>query len=86
MATSPNKKIIKGKTVMMTNMLQLLRGTENEKLFAKAILDFKNSQGFYSRLYNCVQEMDGEQFAILRKELAQQNFGDVVDVVLWLES
>lgn len=71
---------------MLTNILKLLRGTENEKLFAKTIINLKSSQGFYGRLYNCVQEMDGEQFAIFRKELAQQNFGDVVDVVLWLES
>lgn len=70
---------------MMTNILRLLRGTENEKLFAKTIINLKNSQGFYCRLYNCVQEMDGEQFAILRDELAQQNFTDELDVVLWLE-
>ena len=42
----------------MSNIKRLSNGTNNERLFANAILTFMNSQGFYNRLYNAVNELD----------------------------
>ena len=43
------------------------------------------SQGFYSRLYCDINEMDEDQFENLKETLTKQNFNDTLDVVLWLE-
>ena len=44
-----------------------------------------HSQGFYSRLYRAVNEMDEEAYSTLFAQLEQQHFNDSVDVILWLE-
>ena len=70
----------------MTN-IQRLSNAENKnlKLFADTVLTFKNSQGFYSRLYQSVNELNEENYESLITVLNQQNFNDSIDVVLWLE-
>lgn len=68
-----------------SNIQKLLEGTKNERLFADTILTLKNSQGFYSRLYENVMGMDEDWFANLCNEVNEQNFVDTLDVVMWLE-
>jgi hypothetical protein len=68
-----------------SNIQKLLEGTKNERLFADTILTLKNSQGFYSRLYENVMCMGEVWFASLCNEVNEQNFADTLDVVMWLE-
>lgn len=45
----------------MSNIQKLAaNGNKNHRLFAAAIVDLMNSQGFYSRLYRAVNEMDDD--------------------------
>lgn len=70
----------------MSNIQKLAaNGNKNHRLFAAAIVDLMNSQGFYSRLYRAVNEMDDDGYSALFTELEKQHFNDTLDVVLWLE-
>lgn len=59
----------------------------NYELFLNTVNSLKNSQGFYSRLYNQIQEMDDEQKLKLQEQInnIEPKFKDVVDVILYLE-
>ena len=69
----------------MSNIQRLSNGNNNQKLFADTILTFMNSQGFYSRLYRVINELDEDGFDELSNTLEKQNFKDTLDVVFWLE-
>ena len=70
----------------MSNINKLLNSkNKNQRMFASAILDLKNSQGFYSRLLRDINLMEQETFSLFRKNLLKQNFNNTLDVVLWLE-
>lgn len=70
----------------MSNIQKLaVNGNKNHRLFAAAIVDLMNSQGFYSRLYRAVNKMDDDGYSALFAELEKQHFNDTLDVVLWLE-
>lgn len=70
----------------MSNIQKLAaNGNKNHRLFATAIVDLMDSQGFYSRLYKAVNEMDDDGYSALFVELEKQHFNDTLDVVLWLE-
>ncbi len=70
----------------MSNIQRLAaEGNKSHKLFVSTIVDLMNSQGFYSRLYRAVNEMNEDEYSALYEQLAVQNFNDSVDVVLWLE-
>ena len=70
----------------MSNINKLLNSkNKNQRIFASAILDLKNSQGFYSRLLRDINLMEQETFSLFRKNLLKQNFNNTLDVVLWLE-
>ena len=69
----------------MSNIQILSNGNNNQKLFADTILTFMNSQGFYSRLYRTINELDEDGFDELSNTLEKQNFKDTLDVVFWLE-
>ena len=70
----------------MSNINKLLNSkNKNQRIFASAILDLKNSQGFYSRLLRDINLMEQETFSLFRKNLLKQNFNNSLDVVLWLE-
>lgn len=70
----------------MSNIQRLAAdGNKNHKLFAATIVDLMNSQGFYSRLYRAVNELDDEGYENLFAQLENQNFNDTLDVVFWLE-
>ena len=49
-----------------------------------AIKDLSYSQGFYGRLYRAIMESDN--IDAIKEELEAQNFGDVVDMVLYFET
>lgn len=49
-----------------------------------AISNLSASQGFYGRLYEKLTDGSEESEAFLNT-LEKQNFGDVVDMVMWLE-
>ena len=70
----------------MSNIQKLAeQGNKNHRLFASTIVDLMNSQGFYSRLYRAVNEMDDDNYNKLFKQLESQHFNDCVDVIFWLE-
>ena len=70
----------------MNNIQKLSNGTNNEKLLAETILAFMNSQGFYSRLYQEVNNLEEIGYRLLCETLEKQNFKDVLDVIFWLET
>ncbi|MCM1440797.1 MAG: hypothetical protein NC131_16585 [Roseburia sp.] len=70
----------------MSNIQKLAeQGNKNHRLFAATVVDLMNSQGFYSRLYKAVNEMDDNTYNNLYSQLENQHFKDCVDVILWLE-
>ena len=70
----------------MTNIQRLAQdGNRNHRLFAATIVDLMNSQGFYSRLYRAVNELNDEGYNNLFSQLNEQNFKDSLDVIFWLE-
>ena len=70
----------------MSNVEKLSKSKKNCSLFMDTILTFKNSQGFYSRLYNAILEMEDFELESLIKNLKEQDFHNTLDVVLWLET
>lgn len=55
----------------------------------KVIQDLAQSQGFYGRLLNAMneaEENDIDQFNNMVKYLELQNFNDAVDIVLFFET
>ncbi len=70
----------------MSNIEKLYKSKNRSKqLFASAIIDFRYSQGFYSRLYRDINEMCNESFSELSKAIEKQNFQSTLDVIFWLE-
>lgn len=70
----------------MNNMQRLTtHDNRNCKLFADTVTSLMSSQGFYGRLYRAVNELDDDGLYELEVQIAQQNFHDTLDVVLWLE-
>ena len=71
----------------MSNIEKLLKEKDkNCSMFAETILTFMKSQGFYGHLYEGINAFDNNLFNTLVDTLKKQNFKDIVDVVLWLES
>ncbi len=71
----------------MSNIQKLATtGNNNQRLFAETINTLRNSQGFYSRLYQTINQLSEEGYNDLTDLLDQQNFKDSVNVVLWLEA
>ena len=58
--------------------------TNYEKLVTTSVI-FKNSQGFYSRLYSDLIEMDSETIEKINQDKTLKNCKDTLDVVLYLE-
>ena len=70
----------------MTNIQKLAaEGNKNHRIFAATVVDLKNSQGFYGRLYRSINEMDDDRYEQFSDLIGEQNFKDSLDVVLWLE-
>ena len=70
----------------MNNIQKLINSKNKSKqLFASTIVDFSNSQGFYSRLCRDINEMDKESFIELGKAIIKQKFNTSLDVIFWLE-
>lgn len=54
----------------MTNIQRLINDkNKNCKLFANTIVDLMTSQGFYSRFYRTINELDEDNYSILYNEL-----------------
>ena len=71
----------------MSNIQKLATaGNNNQRLFAETINTLRNSQGFYSRLFQTINQLSEEAYQELTCLLDKQNFKDSVDVVLWLEA
>ena len=71
----------------MNNIQKLvMKGNLNHRLFGATVADLKDSQGFYSRLFASVNELDEDGYNRLYALLSEQDFHDTLDVVLWLES
>lgn len=49
------------------------------------IKKLSRGQGFYSRLYNQLMEMDKDDFENVKQEFEKKNFKDAVALVLFLE-
>ena len=56
---------------------------DREKIL-NAIRSLAASQGFYGRLYDSLTD-GSEQADEFLNTMEKQNFGDVVDMVMWLE-
>ncbi len=71
----------------MSNIQKLATAkNKNRKLFADTVNTLRNSQGFYSRLFQTINQLSEEAYQELVCLLDKQNFKDSVDVVLWLEA
>lgn len=71
----------------MNNIQKLvMKGNLNHRLFGATVANLKDSQGFYSRLFASVNELDEDGYNRLYALLDVQDFHDTLDVVLWLES
>lgn len=71
----------------MSNIQKLATAeNKNRKLFADTVNTLRNSQGFYSRLFQTINQLSEEAYQELTCLLDKQNFKDSVDVVLWLEA
>ena len=71
----------------MNNIQRLAaEGGTNHRIFALTIITLMNSQGLYGRIYRNINEMDDEDYQKVFELIAEQNFHDTLDVVLWLES
>lgn len=57
----------------------------NKEQILDAIRSLAASQGFYGRLYERLTDGSDEAEEALSL-MEEQNFGDVVDMVMWLES
>ena len=60
-----------------------------EYLGFKDLLDLARelscSQGFYSRLYRDLLQLDKEDIQTLDEEIKKNKFTDTLDLILWLE-
>ena len=56
----------------------------NKEQILSAIRNLAASQGFYGRLYEKLTDGSEESEKFLQT-MEDENFGDVVDMVLWLE-
>ena len=56
----------------------------NKEQILDAIRSLAASQGFYGRLYDALTN-GSEQSDEFLATMEEQNFGDVVDMVMWLE-
>lgn len=57
----------------------------NKEQILDAIRSLAASQGFYGRLYDTLTD-GSEQSDEFLATMEEQNFNDVVDMVMWLES
>lgn len=57
----------------------------NKEQILDSIRSLAASQGFYGRLYNALTD-GSEQADEFLATMEEQNFNDVVDMVMWLES
>ena len=71
----------------MSNIQKLANAkNQNRRLFADTVNTLRNSQGFYSRLFQTINQLSEEAYQELVCLLDKQNVKDSVDVVLWLEA
>ena len=56
----------------------------NKEEILKAIRGLAMSQGFYGRLYEKLIDGSSESNELIEK-MVEENFKDVVDMVMWLE-
>ena len=56
----------------------------NREQILNAIRNLAASQGFYGRLYDVLTN-GTEESDVLLNTMVEQNFGDVVEMVMWLE-
>jgi hypothetical protein len=74
---------------MIITAEQRTDGCYNIVQVLEVIKDLAKSQGFYSRLYERIEEMqkyDPFNFQTFKSIMEQQNFKDPVDIVLFFES
>ena len=71
----------------MNENVKKLMQHENQsvRLYIQTIYDLRNSQGFYSRIYDALCDTDESTIDELIKVLCKEDFKDTLDVVMWLE-
>ena len=70
----------------MSNISKLLNSRNKSlKVFADTITMLAQSQGFYGRLCRDIDEMEKDEFDMLKADIKEQKFGRTLDVVFWLE-
>ena len=71
----------------MNENVKKLMQHENQsvRLYIQTIYDLRNSQGFYSRIYDALCDTDKDTIDELIKVLCKEDFKDTLDVIMWLE-
>ena len=70
----------------MSNISKLLNSKNKSlRVFADTITTFAQSQGFYGRLCRDIDEMEKDEFDMLKADIKEQKFSKTLDVVFWLE-
>ena len=57
----------------------------NREQILDAFRSLARSQGFYGRLLERIDSVDEETREAFLSDLESRNFGDVVDLVMWIE-
>ena len=57
----------------------------NKEQILDAFRSLARSQGFYGRLLERIDSVDEETREAFLSDLESRNFGDVVDLVMWIE-
>ncbi len=71
---------------MITNVERLrTQGNESTRIFVDTIDRLMTSQGFYSSLVSHINNMDEPTFIAFKATIEAENFGDIFDVIMWLE-
>lgn len=71
---------------MITNIERLrTQGNESTRIFVDTIDRLMASQGFYSSLAMHINKMDEPTFSAFKTTIMAENFGDIFDVIMWLE-
>lgn len=71
---------------MITNIERLrTQGNESARIFVDTIDRLMTSQGFYSSLVTHINNMDEATFTAFKTTIEAENFGDIFDVIMWLE-
>lgn len=70
----------------MSNLNQMRSSKNNSvRIFGEAVTSLSQSNGFYCRIRDAVNSLDAVEFNDFCNNVAGEQFGDSLDVVMYLE-